>query len=109
MYAGECVAIVLAETRAIAEDAAAQVEIDWDILPAVGDCKAALEDGAPRAMHGADSNVMMEMVQEYGEVDAAIASAPHVFRETIFQHRGSGHPIETRGVGARHDEHDGRT
>jgi carbon-monoxide dehydrogenase large subunit len=109
MYVGECVAIVLAETRAVAEDAAALVDVDWDILPAVGDCKAALEDGAPRAMKDAASNVMMEMVQEYGDVDAAMASAPHVFRETIFQHRGSGHPMETRGVVARHDEYDRRT
>ena len=47
MYSGECVAIVLAETRHVAEDAAALVETEWEPLPAAGDCKAALENGAP--------------------------------------------------------------
>jgi carbon-monoxide dehydrogenase large subunit len=108
MYVGECVAIVLADSRAIAEDAAALVDCDWDMLPAVGDCRDALADDAPHAMVGADSNVMMEMVQEYGDVDAIMQSAPHVFREEIFQHRGSGHPMETRGVLARYDEVDER-
>jgi carbon-monoxide dehydrogenase large subunit len=104
MYAGECVAIVIAETRHIAEDAAALVEMDFDPLPAVGDCKAALEPDAPKAVAGSDSNVMMEMLQEYGDAETAFASAPHVFREEIWQHRGSGHPIECRGAVARYEE-----
>jgi len=109
LYAGECVAIVIAESRHIAEDAAALVEMDWDPLPAVGDCKRALEPGAPRYRHDAGDNVMMKMVQEYGDVDAAFAAAPHVFTETMWQHRGSGHPIECRGAVARHDAIDDRT
>ena len=104
MYAGECVAIVIARTRHIAEDAAALVEMDFDPLPAVGDCKAALAPDAPKAMMGADSNVMMEMLQEYGDADAAFASAPHVFKETLWQHRGSGHPIECRGAVGRYED-----
>ncbi len=76
MYAGECVAIVIAETRHIAEDAAALVEMDFDPLPAGGDCKAALEPDAPKAVAGSDSNVMMEMLQEYGDAETAFASAP---------------------------------
>ncbi len=109
LYAGECVAIVIAETRHIAEDAAALVEIDWDALAAVGDCKAALEDGAARYRQDADSNLMMKMVQEYGDVDAAFDAAAHVFTETMWQHRGSAHPIECRGAVARHDDFDDRT
>ena len=108
MYAGECVAIVVAETRHIAEDAAALVEIDWDILPAAGDCKAALAPGAPAAKRGAANNVMMDMKMDYGDVDAAFASAPHVFRESVWQHRGSAHPIECRGVLARFDPNEDR-
>ena len=109
MFAGEGVAVVIARTRHVAEDAAALVGMDWDVLPAAGDCKAALADDAPRASHGADSNVMLKMVQEYGEVDDALAAAPHVFKENIWQNRGGGHPIECRGVVARHDENDGCT
>jgi carbon-monoxide dehydrogenase large subunit len=103
LYAGECVAIVIAETRHIAEDAVALVEMDWEPLPAVGDCKKALDPGAPLAKSDIDSNVMMTMVQEYGDVDSIFANAPHVFREEIWQHRGSGHPMECRGVVGRYD------
>ncbi|MHA1108317.1 MAG: xanthine dehydrogenase family protein molybdopterin-binding subunit, partial [Alphaproteobacteria bacterium] len=109
MYAGECTALIIAETRHIAEDAISLIEMDWDILPAAGDCKAALDDDAPRASHGADSNEMMKMVQQYGEVDDALAAAPHVFAESIWLHRGGGHPLECRGVVARHDVNDGCT
>ena len=103
LYAGECVAIVIAETRHIAEDGVALVEIDWEPLPAVGDCKKALEPGAPLAKRDTVSNVMMTMVQEYGDVDSVFAGAPHVYREEIWQHRGSGHPMECRGVVGRYD------
>ena len=104
MYAGECVAIVIARNRHIAEDAASLVEMDFEPLPAVGDCKAALLPDAPKAMMGADSNVMMEMLQEYGDAEAAFASAPHVFKETLWQHRGSAHPIECRGAVGRYED-----
>lgn len=104
MYSGECVAVVLAETRHLAEDAAALVETDWDPLPAAGDCRAALADGAPTAYRDADSNVMMEMAQEYGEADQIFETAPHTFKEEIWQHRGTAHPIECRGAVGRYDE-----
>lgn len=109
LYAGECVALVIAESRHIAEDALAFVEMDWDPLPAVGDCKKALEPGSPLYKHDADSNQMMTMVQEYGDVDAIFDSAPHCFREEIWQHRGSGHPLECRGVVARYSENEDKT
>jgi carbon-monoxide dehydrogenase large subunit len=108
LYAGECVAIVIAETRAIAEDAAALVEIEWDILPAAGDCKAALAPGAVPHRLGRDGNAVMEMKMDYGDADSAMAAAAHVFRETIWLHRGSGHPMECRGVVARYDPNEDR-
>jgi carbon-monoxide dehydrogenase large subunit len=103
LYSGECVAIVIAETRHIAEDALALIDIDWEPLPAVGDCKKALEPGSAMAKSDIDTNVMMTMVQEYGDVNAAFANAPHVYREEIWQHRGSGHPMECRGAVGRYD------
>ena len=45
-----------------------------------------------------DSNVVSQFVMNYGDVDAAFASAPHVFREELWQHRGGGMAMETRGV-----------
>src|SRR5262245_29358636 len=46
-YVGEAVAIVLADDRYMAEDAAAQVAVDYDVLPAAADCRKAIEVGAP--------------------------------------------------------------
>ncbi len=46
-HVGDAVAVVVAESRAIAKDAAELVEVDWEPLPAVTDVKAALADGAP--------------------------------------------------------------
>lgn len=51
LYVGEPVAVVIADDRYIAEDAAALVMVEWDVLPAAGDCRTALEAGAP-AYHG---------------------------------------------------------
>lgn len=103
VHVGEAVAIVIAESRYIAEDAAGLVEVDYDPLPAVADCVAALEPGAPVAHAGAASNLAAEMVLEYGEVDAAFAAAPYRFAETLQIHRGGSHSMECRGVVALQD------
>jgi carbon-monoxide dehydrogenase large subunit len=103
VHVGEAVAVVIAESRAAAEDAAALIEVDYDPLPAVADCVAALEPGAPLAHAGAPSNLAAEMVLEYGQVDAAFAAAPHRFSERLSIHRGGSHSMECRGVVARHD------
>ncbi len=108
-FAGEAVAIVLAESRHIAEDAAALIEVDYDPLPAVGDCKAAMEPGAPSHRSDMDGNVLTEILQDYGDVDAAFADASHVFHEHIWQHRGGAHPMECRGVVANYDSLEDRT
>ena len=107
-YVGEAVAIVIAESRHIAEDAAARVAVDYHPLPVAGDCKAALAPGAPCARRNTDGNLLTELSQEYGDVDAAFEAAPHVFREEIWQHRGGAHPMECRGVVASYDEFDDR-
>ncbi|MCR0982713.1 xanthine dehydrogenase family protein molybdopterin-binding subunit [Roseomonas populi] len=107
-HVGEAVAVVIADTRAIAEDAAALVEVDYDPLPAVADCVAALEPGAPLAHSGAASNLAAELTLEYGAVDAAFATAPHRFAERLSIHRGGSHSMECRGVLARHDPLDDR-
>lgn len=47
-YVGEAAAVVVAPSRYLAEDAAALVEVDYQVLPAVADCKRGLEPDAPR-------------------------------------------------------------
>jgi aerobic carbon-monoxide dehydrogenase large subunit len=107
-YVGEPVVVVLAENRYIAEDAAALVEIDWEVLPAISDCRAAMAPGAPRAHRDAPHNLLAEFEIGYGDVDAAFAAAPHIFREHLWQHRGGSHSMEGRGAVARFDRNERR-
>jgi len=102
-YVGQAVAVVIADTRYIAEDAAAAVIVDYEPIEAAGDCRDAIKDGAPRAHSDLASNVVARFPLAYGDVDAAFAGAAHVFEETIWQHRGGGMAIETRAVLASHD------
>ena len=98
VHVGEAVVMVLADSRYIAEDAAALVVIDYDPLPVVADCVAALEPGAPVAHRGAASNLAAELTLEYGAVDGVFAAAPHVFAEQLAIHRGGSHSMECRGL-----------
>jgi len=104
-YAGEPVACVIADDRYIAEDAAQLVDIDFDPLPAVNDCRAALDAAAPRAHTRAESNVAARFPVKVGDADRAFERAAHVFRETIYQHRGGAFFIECRGIVADYHVH----
>ena len=97
-FVGEPVVLIAADSRYLAEDAAALVAIDYDVLPAVADCRAAAESSAPRARTEAASNVVASYSVGYGDTAAAFAAAPYVYGDTFWQHRGAGHPIEGRGV-----------
>ena len=103
VHVGEAVAIGVADNRYIAEDAAALVEVDYEALPAASDCREALAAEAPLVHRNAPHNLLAEFAMAYGDVDAAFANAPHVFRESLFQHRGGSHSIECRGAVAAHD------
>jgi carbon-monoxide dehydrogenase large subunit len=97
-YVGECVAIVLADSRYVAEDAAALVEVDYDLLPEVSDCRKAAQPGAPAVRRELKSNIVATYKVNFGDSQAAFAKAAHVFHEKLWQHRGAGHPIEGRGI-----------
>ncbi len=97
-YVGEIVAIVLADSRYVAEDALTLVEVDYEILPAVSDCRDAIAPDAPRVHRHASNNVVAEFRTEFGDCHAAFVNAAHVFNLSLKQHRGSGHPIEGRGI-----------
>jgi carbon-monoxide dehydrogenase large subunit len=108
VHVGQPVAVVVARNRYVAEDAAALVDVDWDPLPAAADCKAALAAGAPTVHRRSPHNLLAEFPIGYGDVDAAFASARHVFKESLWQHRGGSHSIECRGTVAACDPYDGR-
>jgi aerobic carbon-monoxide dehydrogenase large subunit len=98
VYVGEPVAIVVADSRHVAEDAAALVEIDYEPLPAVPDCAAAMTPGSPLAHAGSSSNIAARVPITVGNADAAFAGAAHVVRERLFIHRGGPFFMECRGL-----------
>jgi carbon-monoxide dehydrogenase large subunit len=103
VHVGEPIAIVLAKNRYIAEDAAALVDVDYDPLPAVSDCRDSLDSSSPKVHRASPHNLLAEFDMGYGDVAGAFASAPHVFREHLWQHRGAAHSLECRGNVARYD------
>ena len=102
-YVGEPVALVIASSRHLAEDAATAIELDFEPLPAVVDPYAGLEPGAPRARLDCPDNLVARHRIDYGDVDGAFAGAHHRFAERFRLNKGGGHSIETRGIIARFD------
>src|SRR5262245_39169652 len=107
-FVGEAVEVVIAQTRYMAEDAAALVAVDYEPLPAVSDCRQALAPQAPRAHRIRASNLLIELQQSYGEVAQAFARAPHRASVNLKQHRGGAHSIEGRGAVAVYDANEDR-
>jgi aerobic carbon-monoxide dehydrogenase large subunit len=107
-FAGEAVAIVVADTRHIAEDAVALVAVDYDPVPAVSDCREALSPDACRAHRGRAGNLIFEFSQAYGDVDAGFSQAPRRLSINLKQHRGGAHSIEGRGAVAVYDDNEDR-
>ncbi len=103
-FAGEAVALVLAHSRHLAEDALALIEVDWDPLPAIADCRDGLKPGAPKVRSETAENALTRFRVGYGDCDTALASAPHRFSLSLSQHRGAAHPMEGRGAMARWDD-----
>ncbi|MBL25544.1 MAG: dehydrogenase [Rhodospirillaceae bacterium] len=103
-YVGEPVALIVAEDRYIAEDAMERVFVDFEPLPVAGDFREAAKPGAATAHVDEEDNVCAVFTQEFGDVETVFANAPHVFKDTFFQHRGAAHPLETRAMMATYDE-----
>ncbi len=104
LYVGEPVAVVVAEDRYIAEDAAALVAVEYDVLASAGDCREALAAGAPVYHSGAKSNLAAEFKMDFGDVSQAFAAAHRIAKGTFSMHRGVAHSMEGRGAAAIHDE-----
>jgi carbon-monoxide dehydrogenase large subunit len=103
-YVGDPVALVLAETRAAAEDAAEAVAIEWDVRDAVTDIARAVEAGAPLVWDEAPGNLAYVWAAgDAGATEAAIAGAAHVSRLTVAVTRTTAAPMEPRAATAFHD------
>ena len=102
-HLGEGVALVVAESRYLAEDAAEEVEVDYEPLDVVVDLEAGLADGAPLVHEDLASNEAAHVVQRKGDYDAARAAAATIIRRRLFYDRGTAAAMENRGVVADWD------
>lgn len=101
-YQGEPVAMVLADTRAQAEDALELIGVDWQALPAATDLQAALSGAAPPVHPGLASNLAWR-TELGGDVSASFAQAALVVEERLAFARVTGVTLEPRGLVATWD------
>ncbi|HET9923467.1 MAG TPA: xanthine dehydrogenase family protein molybdopterin-binding subunit [Methylomirabilota bacterium] len=106
-HVGEIVAMVLASSRAVAEDGCELVEADYEPLPVLADVMAAEQAGAPVLYPEWGDNVALSFKTGFGDVEAALREADARVRERFVIPRYVGMPIETRGVVAQWDPRDG--
>ena len=102
-YVGEGVAVVVAQSRAIAEDALDLIQVEYEVLEPVPSVDAALLGDAPVLHAGVPGNRYAEWSIGVGDVDAAFGEADVVIRERLAMQRYTGVPMETRGLLASHD------
>ena len=96
-HVGEPLAVVIAESRYIAEDALADIVLDLDPLDAAADLEAALAPGAPLVHDDLPSNLAAHVIQHRGDYAAAAARADVVLRRRIVIDRGAAAALENRG------------
>ncbi|MGH7312645.1 MAG: xanthine dehydrogenase family protein molybdopterin-binding subunit, partial [Candidatus Rokuibacteriota bacterium] len=102
-YVGEPVAVVVAESRYLAEDALDLMDVDYDPLPAVADARRAMERGSPVLHAAIDGNVVDTLQTHKGDAQAALAGARYRVSERFAVQRHTGVPVETRGLTAAYD------
>ena len=97
-FVGEPVALVLAESRYLAEDAAEAVVVEYEPLPFVLDAEEALLDAAPALFPDLGSNVVYRATRTSGDLDDAFARADHVVRTRYHGNRQTAVPIGDPGL-----------
>ncbi len=97
-HVGEPMAVVIAESRYIAEDALADIVVDLEPLEAVVDLERGLEPGAPLIHDDLDSNLASYVRQEKGNYEAAQAQAEVIIKRRIVIDRGAAAAMENRGL-----------
>jgi carbon-monoxide dehydrogenase large subunit len=106
-FAGEALALVVADSRYLAEDALELIELDLDLLEPVLDPARAAADDSQLVFPERGSNVMSTMTVPNPAVDEAMATAAHVVNETFRQFRQAHVPMETHGIVASWDPFEG--
>jgi carbon-monoxide dehydrogenase large subunit len=102
-HVGEAVAAVIATSEATAVDAAADVAVDWEPLPAVTGPFAAMADGAPQLFDDAPRNIEHTNTIKAGDPDGAFKKAKRVVTQRMISQRLCAVPLEGRAVVAAPD------
>ncbi|MEM7286174.1 MAG: xanthine dehydrogenase family protein molybdopterin-binding subunit [Actinomycetota bacterium] len=97
-HQGDPVALVVAESRYLAEDALELIEVDYEPLQAVATIGQALQSDREQLWEKADGNVLFDAYHDYGDIDAVFADADRVVTERFSCQRQSNQPMETRGT-----------
>jgi CO/xanthine dehydrogenase Mo-binding subunit len=98
-FVGDPVAIVVAQTRELARDAAELVEVDYEPLPAITDARHARDDGMPVIHPDAGSNLVWEGTYEWGNWDDAVGEADHIVKiSELHFDRFNSTPLECDGA-----------
>ena len=101
-YVGDPVAIVVADSRYVAEDALDAIDVTYEPLPAVVDIEESLLDET--IIHeGPGTNLAAHYVVSTGDIDQAFHDAEYTRKERFKTNRHTGNPLETRGIVAAYD------
>ena len=106
-HAGEAVAVVVADTRYVAEDALDLIKVDYELLPAVTSIDEALADTV-LVQPSNRTNLAGSAEVNVGDIDAAFRDADYVHSEEFRTNRHTANPLETRGLVASYDPTDGQ-
>ncbi|HEY2981265.1 MAG TPA: xanthine dehydrogenase family protein molybdopterin-binding subunit [Anaerolineales bacterium] len=107
-FAGEPVVMVVAVSRYVAEDALADIRVDYEPLGAAVDLERALEAGAPLVHEDVGSNVAAHVVQTKGNYESARKDAALVLKRRFLYEHGCAAAIENRGIVAEWDPRSAR-
>src|SRR5512138_67713 len=107
-FAGEPIVMVVAESRYIAEDALADIQVNFEPLDAVVDVQKALETGSPLVHEDVGSNIAAHVVQKKGSYESGSRNAAVKVRRRFSYEHGCAAAIENRGILAQWDARSGR-
>jgi aerobic carbon-monoxide dehydrogenase large subunit len=102
-FVGDPVAVVIADSRYVAEDGCERIDVEYDPLPPVITAERALDPASPAVFDEVGGNVVFEMQFTFGDVAGVFAAADRTIRETFRQHRHQNVPMEGRGIVASWD------
>jgi CO/xanthine dehydrogenase Mo-binding subunit len=97
-YVGEPVAAVAAASRPLAEDALERIEVDYAPRPTVAEAREAMRPDSPRVIDSMESNVALQKILTWGDVESAFEAADHVLSESFRWNRVGANPMETFGT-----------